>query len=96
MIKKFKASLLTALLYIFPIQLMADVSTRMIAFNCQSCHNHNLQNLDLSQPLSTDELTKTLLAFKYGNQSATVMDRITKGFSDQELKSVASYFSQKR
>lgn len=92
--KKFNKSLFTCLLSVLPIQLMADVSTRIIAFNCQTCHDTNLQNLDLSASPSADGLAQTLLAFKYGKKPATVMDRVTKGFTDDELKSVAIYFSQ--
>ncbi|MFW5444258.1 MAG: c-type cytochrome [Methylococcaceae bacterium] len=66
----------------------------MIAFACYSCHGENLQQLNLPQPLSSDKLIQTLLAFKYDKKTATIMDRITKGYTDTELKSVATYLSE--
>ena len=71
----------------------ADVSGKMIAYACYSCHGEKLINLNIKQsgPLSSIKLTQTLLAFKTNNKSATIMDRITKGYTDSELKAVAEY-----
>lgn len=72
----------------------ADVSGKMLAYACYSCHGEKLINLKLSQPLSTVALTQTLLAFKNETKSSTIMNRITKGYSDTELTAVANYISQ--
>jgi len=72
----------------------ADVPAKMIAYSCYSCHGEKLINLKLSQPLSALELTQSLLAFKNRIKSASIMDRITNGFTDAELKAVANYLSQ--
>ncbi|MCF6249702.1 MAG: hypothetical protein L3J75_00330 [Methylococcaceae bacterium] len=69
----------------------ADVSGKMIAFACYSCHGEKLIKLNLPKPLSKKELTQTLLAFKNNKKSASIMDRITKGYTDEELESVATY-----
>jgi len=71
----------------------ADVSGKMIAFACYSCHGEKLINLNLSRPLSKNELTQTLLAFKSNKKTASIMDRITKGYTDEELESVATYLN---
>jgi sulfide dehydrogenase cytochrome subunit len=71
----------------------ADVSGKMIAFACYSCHGEKLINLNLPRPLSKNELTKTLLAFKSNKKTASIMDRITKGYTDEELESVATYLN---
>jgi|GEM_PF-1714506 len=73
---------------------LADVSGKMIAYACYSCHGEKLINLKLSQPLSAIALTQTLFAFKNKTKSATIMDRITRGYSDAELTAVANYVSQ--
>jgi len=72
----------------------ADVPAKMIAYACYSCHAEKLINLKLSQPLSEIELTQSLLAFKNRTKSASIMDRITNGYSDAELKAVAIYLSK--
>lgn len=73
---------------------IADVPAKMIAYACYSCHGEKLINLKLAQPLSEIELTHSLLAFKYRTKSASIMDRITNGYSDAELKAVAIYLSK--
>lgn len=85
---------ITLFLTLFYSYSRAEVSGKMIAFACYSCHGENLQQLNLPQPLSSDKLIQTLLAFKYDKKTATIMDRITKGYTDTELKSVATYLSE--
>jgi len=68
---------------------LADVPAKVIAYSCYSCHAEKSKPL----PLSTEELSHTLLAFRSGNKKSTIMDRITKGFSETELKSVSTYLS---
>ena len=35
-------------------------------------------------------------AFRNGSRPSTVMDRIAKGFSDDEIKSIATWFAMQR
>jgi cytochrome c553 len=44
--------------------------------------------------LSKDHLYTQLLAFRTGSRPATVMHQITKGYSQEQLEQVATYFSQ--
>lgn len=69
----------------------ADVSGKMIAHACYSCHGEKL--MDLPYPILKIELTRSLLAFKTNNKNATIMDRIIKGYTDTEIKAVATYIS---
>lgn len=69
----------------------ADASGKMIAHACYSCHGEKL--IDLSSPLSKIELTRTLLAFKTNNKNSTIMGRIMKGYTETEIKAVATYIS---
>ena len=70
---------------------VADISEKVIAYACYSCHGERSANLKLS----ANEMTQTLMAFKTERKYASIMDRITKGFTDTELKAVASYLSGK-
>jgi cytochrome c553 len=38
------------------------------------------------------EIVAAMRAFRSGQRSATVMDRIAKGFSDDEVKAIAAWF----
>jgi sulfide dehydrogenase cytochrome subunit len=42
---------------------------------------------------STEYITKVMIDFKTGAMESTVMQRIAKGFSDDEIKALAQYFS---
>jgi len=72
----------------------ADVSGKLIAFGCYSCHGEKLTRLNLHVPLSKIKLTQTLLAFKSKQKKSTIMQRITKGYTDSELAAVATYLSE--
>jgi len=87
---KITVTLLLTITYSYSI---AEVPGKVIAYACYSCHGEKLINLNIKQsgPLSSIKLTQTLLAFKTNNKSATIMDRITKGYTDSELKAVAEY-----
>jgi sulfide dehydrogenase cytochrome subunit len=76
-------------LAVFSSSPATEVSGKVIAYACYSCHGEKSANLKLSK----NELTATLMAFKTDRKYATIMNRITKGFTDTELKAVASYLS---
>jgi sulfide dehydrogenase cytochrome subunit len=42
------------------------------------------------------ELVAAMQAFKTGAKPATVMDRIAKGFSDEELKAIADWYGAQK
>ncbi len=80
-----------------PSVLAADVSAKMIALSCHTCHgidnqlvNPGLPKLNLQPVL---ELEDALLGFKYDKKPSTIMGRISKGYTDRELRAVALYFS---
>lgn len=75
----------------FPSFVSADVSGKVIAFNCYSCHGKGLKDLKQSQTLSQAQLVARLLAFKRDAESSSIMNRISKGYTDYELASVAAY-----
>jgi cytochrome c553 len=42
------------------------------------------------------EVTSAMLQFKSGGQPATVMDRIAKGFSEEEIRAMAAWFAAQK
>jgi len=84
---------LAVIITLHPPLLIADVSGRIIAYNCYSCHGEKLTNLYPSEKISKVQLTKILMDFKYDKKEVTMMNRISKGYSDNELESVATFLS---
>lgn len=74
-------------------------SAQAIALNCLSCHDQTdaVQDgaIPLLKGLKQDPLRQILLDFKYGNRAATLMPRLVKGYSDDELAAVARFLSER-
>jgi cytochrome subunit of sulfide dehydrogenase len=66
------------------------------AASCTGCHPARA-NVDTPVPRlagrDAAELIAAMQAFRNGSLPATVMDRIAKGFSDDEIKTIAAWFS---
>jgi cytochrome c553 len=65
------------------------------AASCSGCHPAHA-NADTPAPRLTgqdmDAIVAAMQAFRGGQRPATVMDRIAKGFSDDEIKAIAAWF----
>jgi cytochrome subunit of sulfide dehydrogenase len=71
-----------------------------MAANCANCHgtNGNAQGAG-SWPLagkSKSYLIEQMTGFKSGTRQATIMHQIAKGYSDEQIVSMAEYFSQQK
>jgi len=92
------ASLITAALLLGSVTCAqaATPSGQTIGLTCLACHGDAGQGSGAIPPLAgrpADTLYQALIAFKTGKRPATVMDRHAKGYSDEELRAVADYFS---
>ena len=81
--------------FILPVS-ATEISAKVIAFSCYGCHGSDglSEKPGLLKDQAADKLEKKLLDFKYGKTYSTIMGRITKGYTDTELKAVAQYLSQ--
>ncbi len=62
------------------------------AQGCDGCHGQRAEAV--IPPLrgrGADDVAAALLAFRRGERPATVMDRIARGFSEDELRAIAAY-----
>ena len=77
-------------------QTMDPLQVRSMAASCASCHGTQgiaeAGNESLAG-VSKDELLKKMLDFKTGKKPATIMHQLSKGYSDEQLAALASYFS---
>ncbi|CAG0973474.1 cytochrome subunit of sulfide dehydrogenase [Burkholderiales bacterium] len=74
----------------------AAMETRLMAASCAACHGHEGRSTGVGLPLAgqpAETLYTKLIAFKTGKAAATVMHQHAKGYSDQELRHLAEFFS---
>lgn len=76
----------------------ADLHARTLAASCASCHGTDGRTVDGSAIPSLVGMPKSYMimqikAFKDGSRPATVMHQLSKGFTDQQIDSIASYFA---
>ncbi len=85
----------TAWLTVVSAHADATLQTQAIALNCQTCHLQPLGDNPLPElgKLSRQQLRQSLLDFKHTEKAATIMPRLVKGYSDEELLAVADYLA---
>lgn len=77
----------------------AEIEAQAIALNCLTCHESDsgaaIVGTDIPSisGLKREKLRQTLLDFKYDRKSATLMSRIAKGYSDDELRRVTEFLT---
>ncbi len=77
-------------------QTMDPLQVRSMAASCANCHGtHGIAEAgnESLAGVSKDELLKKMLDFKTGKKPATIMHQLSKGYSDEQLAALASYFS---
>jgi len=72
---------------------------QLLASGCSGCHASS-EALTTAIPrirgLPEAAIAEALRAFRTGQRPATVMDRIARGFTDEEIAQLAAYFSRQR
>ena len=66
---------------------------------CSGCHAANPRVETPVPPIvgrPAADIAQAMTAFKAGQRSATVMDRIAKGFSDDEIQAIAAWLAAQR
>jgi sulfide dehydrogenase cytochrome subunit len=67
----------------------------LIASMCITCHGPDGQGSKRIPALdnhTVQELTEYMIGFKEGTESATIMDRHARSYSDEEIHLIAKYF----
>jgi cytochrome subunit of sulfide dehydrogenase len=69
---------------------------RNLAATCANCHGTNGHARGDMKPLagiSAEKIVAMLADFKSGNQPATIMHQIAKGYTDEQIRLVAGFFA---
>ncbi|MBS4051856.1 MAG: hypothetical protein KGZ69_11715 [Methylomonas sp.] len=88
---------LPALCLMWSLPVFAELNPQLLADNCLTCHqDHSASERDipLLAGLPAQKIQQDLLDFKYGRKPATLMPRIAKGFSDDDLRLIADYLAR--
>ena len=90
-------SVLSTLWLTVPAQAEDMKRATLLADACAVCHGTDGQGggkiPKLSGELKADKFAQTMRGFASGEERATVMDRIAKGLTEQEITELASYFA---
>jgi cytochrome c553 len=65
------------------------------ASSCSGCHGRS-GGIPAIKAKSADEIAAAMLEYRAGQGSPTVMDRISKGFTEKEIRDIASWIVQRR
>lgn len=78
----------------------ATPSASMLANTCAGCHGTNGSSVGPASPtiagISHDYFIETMEAYKSGERPSTIMTRIAKGYTEEEIKLMAGFFSKQK
>ena len=66
---------------------------------CSGCHASNSRVETAIPPLngrSAADIAAEMVAYKSGQRPGTIMDRIAKGFSDDEIRAIATWYESQK
>jgi len=74
---------------------------KSLAATCANCHGTNGRSVEGSSVVSIAGLDKTYMiaqmkAFKDGTRPATIMHQLSKGYSDAQIETLATYFAAQK
>lgn len=72
-------------------------SGAMLSNTCAGCHGTNGASVGAAPPLTgipVPLFVKAMQQFKSGERGATIMDRIARGYADEDFVAMAEYFAQ--
>jgi cytochrome c553 len=80
-----------------PLAMAQDAHlARNLAATCANCHGTNgaaRGDMKVLAGVSADKLIAMMNDYRSGNQPATIMHQISKGYTDEQIKLIAGYFA---
>jgi sulfide dehydrogenase cytochrome subunit len=68
---------------------------KLLSLSCTSCHGPDGKSVGVMPKIYGKEVAyiqEQMMKYKNGEGNPTVMDRIAKGYTDEEIKLIAEYF----
>ena len=68
------------------------------ASSCTGCHSTQAGTAEMRalNGMPASEIAEKMSAFKAGSLPATIMDRIAKGFSEDEIRAIAAWYAAQK
>jgi len=80
------------------VTIAATPSATMLANSCAGCHGTNGSSVGPASPtiagISVDYFIETMEAYKKNERPSTIMTRIAKGYTEEEIKLMANFFAK--
>ena len=80
-------------------ELISGASAQMLADTCAGCHGTDGQSAGPASPIIAgmwgEFFTDMMKAYRDGSAYSTIMGRIAKGYTDEEIEAMAGYFASK-
>ena len=96
--KKIIRNLLLSMLTVLPVAATAGPSGQALAFTCAGCHGTDGSSVGPSSPsiaaMDPEVFIDAMQAYKRDERNSTIMNRIAKGYSDEQIKSMAWFFAK--
>jgi sulfide dehydrogenase cytochrome subunit len=77
----------------------ATPSGQMLANTCVGCHGNKGESKGAAPSinnLSAEQIVQVMQDYRSDKRPGTIMNRIAKGYSDEELKAMADYFASSK
>lgn len=91
-------NLLVTVLALLPASVLADPSAQALAFTCAGCHGTDGSSVGPSSPsiagMDPEVFVDAMQAYKADQRNATIMNRIAKGYSDEQIKGMSWFFAK--
>lgn len=69
-----------------------------LSWQCAPCHGTNGQEFTEAMPtiagMPENQIIESMIAFREGTRPAIIMDRVSRGFTDEEIKAMAAFFTK--
>jgi sulfide dehydrogenase cytochrome subunit len=82
------------------VAMAATPSAAMLGNTCAGCHGTNGSSQGPATPtiagISSEYFIETMQAYKEGTRPSTIMTRIAKGYTDEEIKAMAGFFAKQK
>ncbi|MEY2947751.1 MAG: Cytochrome subunit of sulfide dehydrogenase [Pseudomonadota bacterium] len=75
------------------------LQVRSWAASCSNCHGTNGRAEAGNESLAganKDDIVKKMMDFKAGRKPATIMHQLSKGYSDEQIVAIATYFAAQK
>ncbi|MBU0500866.1 MAG: cytochrome c4 [Gammaproteobacteria bacterium] len=93
-------NLLLAMLVQVPAVVLADPTGQALAFTCAGCHGTDGSSVGPSSPsiaaMDPEVFIDAMQAYKRDERNSTIMNRIAKGYRDEQIKGMAWYFAKQK